>query len=146
MLESVAGNEQMATTTCRDNLQLQQDLAFLAEWLNNNYSSQVRDKIMGLIDKQLSLGGKLVDAIAKFAQGKAIAAVLGDLNVASSVTNFTLGIWGFCFNEAVLEQEPRFSTPYSPRDNWNEYVTILIKGWQRGDFRYMPLSKVYGQN
>ncbi|MBI4873336.1 MAG: hypothetical protein HY822_01745 [Acidobacteria bacterium] len=135
----------MAGKACRDNFQIQKDIAFLADWLSQNFGSEVRDKIIGLIDKQLGLGGKIVDAVAKYVQGKAIEAVLGNLNICSSVMNFTLGIWGFCFNEAVLEQEPRFSTPYSPRDNWNEYVSILIKSWQRGDFRYMPLGMVYGK-
>jgi len=127
----------------RSNEQIKQDVAFLSRWLSEKYDLGVRDKIIALIDKRLGLGGRLVDGVAKFLAGQAIAFVLKDLNITVSVMNFTLGIWQFCFKEASLEQDPRNMTPYSPRDNSNEYVAILIAGWKRGDFRYLPIGMIY---
>ncbi|MGJ5820910.1 hypothetical protein [Paludibaculum fermentans] len=129
----------------RTEAQIQEDLKTLSLFLKTTYSVEVRDKILNLIDSRLSLQGKLVTAMLNYAKGQAISLVLKNLNVAASVSNLTFALWMLCVTEAQLEDESagRQMNPYRPDKNWNEYVNILVLGWKRGDFRYLPLSSVY---
>lgn len=134
-----------AVKFARTEAQIQEDLKTLATFLKTTYGVDVRDKIMNLIDSRLSLGGKLITAMLNYAKGQAVAQVLKSVNIAASVSNLTFALWMIGITDAQLEDESagRQMNPYRPDRNWNEYVNILVLGWKRGDFRYLPMSLVY---
>jgi hypothetical protein len=128
-----------------DAVQFAKDLVTLRDYLEQNYGIAVRDKVLSLIDRKLSMAGKLVEVIQDLIIGQIEKLLVGGTlqTIHSALKNLVnLAGLGYFHLASATDTNPN-TTPYCPRNDTEQYVNYLLFAYRQGQFRYMPLQKVY---